>query len=102
MRLLPDQPSAIFHRPRSSRPGWLRNEDGVAAIEFAIVACPSSCSSSASSAWGCTSWPSTSLEYGAEAAARKVRTGEADKGDMTVGDFKHLVCDRRRQLHQLQ
>jgi len=35
---------------------------------------------------------STSLEYGAEAAGRKVRTGEADKGDMSVGDFKNVAC----------
>ena len=35
---------------------------------------------------------SSSLEYGVEAAARKVRTGEAQKGSVTVGQFKQDVC----------
>jgi Flp pilus assembly protein TadG len=34
-----------------------------------------------------------SLEQGVEAAARKIRTGEAQKSDLTVGDFRQLVCD---------
>jgi Flp pilus assembly protein TadG len=32
------------------------------------------------------------LEYGVEAAARKVRTGEAQKTSLTVDDFKKSVC----------
>lgn len=40
---------------------------------------------------------STYLEYGAEIAARKIRTGEFNSGGvngnaMTVGEFRNLVC----------
>ena len=70
-----------------------RDEDGSAAIEFGIIALPSCCSCSACSVLGCTSSPAPQLEYGAESAARKMRTGEAENGNMTVAGFKQLVCD---------
>jgi hypothetical protein len=93
MRTLPTNRPGLLNRPRPSRPGWLRNEDGVAAIEFAIVALPFFLFVFGILGIGLYFLASTSLEYGVEAAARKVRTGEADKGDMTVGQFKQLVCD---------
>jgi hypothetical protein len=34
----------------------------------------------------------TSLSYGAEAATRQIRTGQAQKGAITVSQFKNLVC----------
>ena len=102
MRFLPTNRPRSWYRPRPSRPGWLRNEDGVAAIEFAIVALPFFLFVFGIVGMGLYFLASTSLEYGAEAAARKVRTGEADKGDMTVGDFKNARLHRGRQLHRLQ
>ncbi len=35
---------------------------------------------------------SSSLEHGVEAASRKIRTGQAQKSNMTVGEFRELVC----------
>jgi Flp pilus assembly protein TadG len=35
----------------------------------------------------------TSLEHGVESAARKIRTGEAQKAGKTLSDFKQMVCD---------
>ena len=94
MRMLqPPKRPGFFQRSRFARPGWLRNDEGVAAIEFAIVALPFFLFVFGIIGIGLYFLASTSLEYGAESAARKVRTGEADKGDMTVGEFKQLVCD---------
>lgn len=91
--MLPTNRPGFSKRPRPSRPGWLRNEDGVAAIEFAIVALPFFLFVFGIIGIGLYFLASTSLEYGVESAARKVSTGEADKGDMSVGEFKQLVCD---------
>jgi TadE-like protein len=91
--MLPTNRPGFSKRPRPSRPGWLRNEDGVAAIEFAIVALPFFLFVFGIIGIGLYFLASTSLEYGVETAARKVRTGEADKGDMSVSQFKQLVCD---------
>lgn len=92
MRLPPTRPG-FFKRLRFAQPGWLRNDEGVAAVEFAIVALPFFLFVFGIIGIGLYFLASTSLEYGAQSAARKVRTGEADKGNMTVGEFKQLVCD---------
>jgi hypothetical protein len=70
----------------------VRNEDGAAAIEFALVALPFLLFVLGLLGMGLYFLASTSLEYGVEAAARKLRTGEAEKGNMTVGKFRELVC----------
>ena len=92
MRMLPTNRPGFF-KPRPSRRSWLRNEDGLAAVEFAIVALPFLLFVFGIIGMGLYFLASTSLEYGVEAAARKVRTGEADKSDMSVSEFKQLVCD---------
>lgn len=71
---------------------WLRNDDGSAAVEFAIVALPFFMFVFGIIGIGLYFLASSSLEYGVEAAARKVRTGEAQKGSVTVGQFKQDVC----------
>ena len=69
-----------------------RNEDGSAAVEFALVAMPFLLFVLGLLGMGLYFLASTSLEYGVEAAARKLRTGEAEKGNMTVDAFRELVC----------
>ncbi len=71
---------------------WRRDEGGAAALEFAIVAFPFFLFVLALLGLGLYFFTSTSLEYGVEVASRKIRTGEAEKGDMTVGQFRQLVC----------
>jgi Flp pilus assembly protein TadG len=71
---------------------WLRNERGAAAIEFAIVAVPFFMFVLGIIGIGLYFFTTSSLEHGVEAAARKIRTGEAQKSSLTVGDFKQLVC----------
>ena len=70
----------------------VRNEDGTAAVEFALVAIPFLLFVLGLLGMGLYFLASTSLEYGVEAAARKLRTGEAEKGSMSVGSFRELVC----------
>ena len=80
-------------QPRSRVARWLRNDSGTAAIEFAIVAVPFFMFVLGTIGVGLYFFTTTSLEHGVEGAARKIRTGQAQKGNMTVGEFKQLVCD---------
>jgi TadE-like protein len=72
---------------------WLRNERGSAAIEFALVAVPFFMFVLGVLGIGLYFFTVSSLEHGAESAARQVRTGQAQKSGLTVGDFKQLACD---------
>jgi Flp pilus assembly protein TadG len=85
-------------RQRATQPGWLRNENGTAAIEFAIVAMPFLSFVLGILGMGLYFFATTSLEYGVEAASRTVRTGEvrtagASNKAMTVAEFRKAVCD---------
>jgi len=79
--------------PRSRLARWLRNDRGATAIEFAIVAVPFFMFVLGILGMGLYFLTTNSLEHGVEAAARKIRTGEAQKSSTTVGDFKRSVCD---------
>jgi hypothetical protein len=98
----------LINRPRFPirqhplRPRWLHDDAGTAAIEFAIVALPFLLFVLGLLGMGLYFLATTSLEYGVEAASRKVRTGESRTAgtpkdgkptEMTVADFKQLVCD---------
>ncbi len=72
---------------------WLGNERGSAAIEFALVALPFFLFVLGLLGIGLYFFTVSSLEHGAESAARQVRTGQAQKSGLTVGNFKQLVCD---------
>jgi hypothetical protein len=76
-------------RPLSALP---RNDEGSAAIEFGIVALPCLLFVPGLLGLGLYFLASTQLEYGAESAARNVRTGEAENDKITVEGFKNLVC----------
>src|SRR5688572_16654333 len=93
MRFLPAPRSRPA--PRRGRPPrqLLHNEDGSAAIEFGLVAMPFLLFVLGLLGMGLYFLAGSALEYGVEAAARKIRTGEAEKGEMTVGQFRTLVCE---------
>ena len=93
MRRCPPPPARIPVLRRLSARRWLRNDEGSAAIEFAIVALPFFMFVLGIVGIGLYFLASNSLEYGVEAASRKVRTGEAQKGSSTVDQFKQQVCD---------
>jgi TadE-like protein len=79
--------------PRSRAARWLRNDRGATAIEFAIVAVPFFMLVLGTIGIGLYFFTTNSLEHGVEGAARKIRTGEAQKSGVTIGDFKQSVCD---------
>jgi Flp pilus assembly protein TadG len=90
----------LHKRPRRGLParGLMRDESGSAAVEFALVAMPFLLFVLGTIGMGLYFLAGTSLEYGAESAARKIRTGEAEKGEngsstpMKVSRFRELVC----------
>jgi len=71
---------------------WVKDERGVAAVEFAIVATPFFLFVLGLLGIGLYYFTMSSLEYGVEAAARQIRTGQAQKTALTVSQFKNLVC----------
>jgi len=80
--------------PLSRRaPRWLRDNRGAAAVEFAIVALPFLMFVMGIIGISFYFFTANALEHGVEAAARQIRTGQAQKNDLTVGQFRELVCD---------
>lgn len=86
--------SAAPHRGVVSR--WRRNEDGVTAIEFGMVAFPFLLFVLGIMAVGLQFFTINSLDHAVETASRKIRTGEAQRNNLTLGDFKQMVCDASR------
>jgi hypothetical protein len=78
---------------RRNAPSWLRNERGATAVEFGIVVVPFFLFVLSILGVGLYFFTINSLEHGAEAAARQIRTGQAQKGALTVGEFRQLVCE---------
>lgn len=61
-------------------------------MEFAIVATPFFLFVLGLIGLGLYFFTMNSLTYGVEAAARQIRTGQAQKSALTVSQFKNLVC----------
>src|SRR5262245_61645621 len=73
-------------------PLW-RDERGTTAVEFAFIAAPFFVMLLGIITVGMHYFTIHSLELGVSSAARKIRTGQAQKAGMTFADFKQLVCD---------
>ena len=86
----PQRSNPPSSRGRSAR--WPHNEQGSAAVEFAIVAVPFFLFVLGTLGVGLYFFTANSLEHGVEAAARQIRTGQAQKSGVTVGEFKQRVC----------
>jgi Flp pilus assembly protein TadG len=71
---------------------WQRDDRGATAIEFAMVAMPFFMFCFGILGVGLHYFSTNSLEHAVEAAARKIRTGQAQNSGMTAGEFKALVC----------
>lgn len=80
-------------RLRAATAAWLGNDRGAAAIEFALVALPFFLIVLGILGVGLYFFTISSLDHGVEAAARSIRTGQAQKGAVTIGAFKQMVCD---------
>jgi Flp pilus assembly protein TadG len=91
MRILRSALAPATRRGRHQH-SLLGNEDGATAVEFGLLGVPLVLFVLGIMGMGLYYLAKTSLEYGVEAAARKIRTGEAEKGNITVGQFKNLIC----------
>jgi Flp pilus assembly protein TadG len=80
-------------RRRAPCAAWRRDESGTTAIEFAFIAAPFFVMLLGIMTVGMHYFTIHSLELGVSAAARQIRTGEAQKAGMTFNDFKQLVCN---------
>lgn len=69
-----------------------RDERGVTAIEFGIVALPFFMFAFGIMGTGLHFFTQNALEHSVETAARQIRTGQAQTGGATMGDFKALVA----------
>ncbi len=72
---------------------WARDVSGAAAIELGLVVGPFLLLLTGIMAVGLQFYTIHSLEHGVTAAARKLKTGQAQKAGKTFADFRQLVCD---------
>ncbi len=75
-----------------------RAKGGVAAIEFVMVALPFFLLLYAIFDVALIFFASTTLENGLVAAARQIRTGQAQAANMTAAQFRTLVCNEISML----
>ncbi len=73
-------------------PGFKKNEDGATAIEFAMVSFPFFMLVFMLIGFAMYFFVMNSLDKGMDQTSRLVRTGQAQKDNMTVNDFKTKVC----------
>lgn len=72
--------------------GLVHDNRGAAAVEFAIIALPFLLLVMGIIGVSLYFFTSNALQQGVETAARKIRTGEAQKDQLTIGQFRDLVC----------
>lgn len=70
-----------------------REEDGATAIEFAMVSFPFFILVFMLIGFAMYFFVMNSIEKGMDQTSRQVRTGQAQKNNMTVQQFKQAVCD---------
>jgi Flp pilus assembly protein TadG len=75
-----------------------RAKSGATAVEFAMVAMPFFLLLYAIFDVALIFFASTTLENGVVAAARQIRTGEAQAANMTAAQFRTLVCEQISML----
>jgi Flp pilus assembly pilin Flp len=72
---------------------FLADRRGATAVEFGLVAAPFFAFVLAIMTIGTQYLTLHFLEHGVAQAARKLRTGEAQKAGLTLADFRNLVCE---------
>jgi len=93
MRIGIPLPSRALARLRLAAGRFCADCRGVAAIEFGLVALPFFAMMIGIMAIGLQYFTEHALDSAVMDAARKLRTGEAQKAGLTIGDFRTLVCD---------
>lgn len=91
--VLPGDERVILQRARNFARRFRANSQGVTAVEFGLVAFPFMLFVFGIMAAGLQFFTVNALDNAVETAARKIRTGEAQRAGMTMQNFKNLVCD---------
>lgn len=86
------------NRKRSLFDRFLRNDEGVVAIEFGAVALPFFFLIIGTLETAIVFMASMALDHGMQRTARFVQTGQADAISMSEADFKTMVCDQAVML----
>lgn len=76
------------------RAGFLRDEEGVTAVEFGLLALPFFSILSAILETSLIFLSAQALESAVQDTSRLIRTGQAQQANVTADGFKDLVCDR--------
>jgi Flp pilus assembly protein TadG len=92
MRMPPKFSNRTSRLGRLNARPWVKDEQGAAAIEFAIVALPFFLFVLGLIGVGLYFFTTSALTSGVEAASRQIRTGQAQEAALNVGQFKNLVC----------
>lgn len=96
--ILPSQNSPDAGRCAPRRRGVIRrfrqDRKGVAAIEFALLAIPFFAMIFATIETGIVFLAEMTLDQAVDQAGRTVRTGQAQKANLTKEAFKNSICDR--------
>lgn len=86
--------SPIVRTPLGWRRGFARDESGVTAIEFGLLALPFFSILGAILETSLVFLSGQVLESAVQDASRLIRTGQAQEAAVTADGFKTLVCDR--------
>ena len=81
-----------FSRPRAAIRGFARANDGVAAVEFAIISIPLLALLLATFQTAVVLFAAQMLESATETAARQIMTGQAQSSNLTQSQFRNLIC----------
>ena len=88
---------SVVKRSRIGR-RFIKQQDGAAAVEFALVATPFLALTFAIIESAMVFFAGQSLESATAAAARLILTGQAQTGGYSASDFKTQVCNRVASL----
>jgi Flp pilus assembly protein TadG len=86
--------SPIVGKPRLRRRGFARDESGVTAIEFGLLALPFFSILGAILETSLVFLSGQVLDSAVQDASRFIRTGQAQQAGVTAAGFKTMVCDR--------
>lgn len=71
----------------------LGGEQGTSALEFGLIALPFFSLLVAIFETTAVFFASSALEFGATEAARQIRTGQVQNGNVTATQFRNMICD---------
>jgi Flp pilus assembly protein TadG len=80
----------------------VRNRDGVAAVEFALVAVPLFWLIFGMLEFGAMSIVQTSMDSAVAQAGRQIRTGIAQNGGFTKAQMEQQICDNLNEIMSLE